>query len=127
MGIPTPTTLERDYAAITGGAGLLDRSARGKIDVLGEEALDYLQGQVTNEIESREPGQGCYAAILNPKGHVLADLRMYRIGRRVEIADRTSERALLSLIGPAWGDVARSALETPGEALPVEEHRFLEA
>ena len=72
--------LERDYGLVTQGAGLLDRSERGKIDVLGEDAIEYLQGQVTNDIESLEPGQGCYAAILNPKGHVLADLRVLARG-----------------------------------------------
>ena len=34
---------------------------------------------------------------------VLRDLRMYKIGRQVEIADRTAERTILSLIGPRVG------------------------
>ena len=41
---------------------------------------------------------------------VLRDLRMYKIGRQVEIADRTGERAMLSLIGPASRELAADAL-----------------
>ena len=144
------TTPEHDYEILTRDAGVLDRSARGKLDVLGEDAFEYLQGQVTNDVESLTPGTGCYAAILNPKGHILADLRvlarapgellldteaatldaaladlrMYKIGRRVDIADRTKERALLSLIGPVADQVARDALGLA--QLPGTEHEFVE-
>jgi folate-binding protein YgfZ len=144
------TTPEHDYEILTRDAGVLDRSARGKLDVLGDDAFEYLQGQVTNDVESLTPGTGCYAAILNPKGHILADLRvlarapgelwldteaaaldaaladlrMYKIGRRVDIADRTGDRALLSLIGPAADQVARDALGLA--RLPAAEHEFVE-
>jgi folate-binding protein YgfZ len=49
---------------------------------------------------------------------------MYKIGRRVDIADRTGERALLSLIGPAAEQVARDALGLA--QLPATEHEFVE-
>jgi folate-binding protein YgfZ len=137
------------YRFLKEAAGLLDRSDRGKLDVTGPDAYEYLQGQVTNDIESLEPGAGCYAAVLNPKGRiladlrvlavgpeelwldtepsalgpVLADLRMYKIGRRVELADRTVERTLLSLIGPAADEVVRGTLDSGGALpLPRDEH-----
>src|SRR5688500_9926302 len=37
---------------------------------------------------------------------VLRHLQMYSVGREVEIADTSGERAILSLIGPAAGEVA---------------------
>jgi tRNA-modifying protein YgfZ len=147
----TAPALERDYAAITAGAGVLDRSSRGKLDVTGPDAADFLQGQVTNDVLALEPGSGCYAALLDPKGHIRADmrilsagpadlwldtepqaveevlghLRMYRIGRQVEISDRTPERGILSLIGPGAGDLA--ARVTAGAALPAAEHEWTDA
>ena len=142
--------LERDYAALTDGAGLVDRSARGKLDVTGPDAAEFLQGQVTSDVETPAAGQGCYAALLDPKAHILADmrilsagpadlwldteppaldavlqhLRMYKIGRQVEISDRTAERAILSLLGPASAEVAgRVAAVT----IPSAEHEWVDA
>jgi folate-binding protein YgfZ len=124
--------LDAQYRVLREGAGLLDRSARGQLALRGVEAAEYLQGQITNEIEALEPGRGCYAALLDRKGHIQADLRVlrlsaeelwldtepatlealrhhletYKIGRDVEIVDRGGETAMLTLIGPASGEVA---------------------
>ena len=133
-----------EYERLRESAGLVDRSERGKLLLTGAEAAEYLQGQVTNDVESLAAGQGCYAALLTHKGKVIADMRvlrgadwiwldtepatlaalarnvdMYSIGRDVKLQNVTAERAILSLIGPA----ARAALEVqPGEA----EHDFVE-
>jgi tRNA-modifying protein YgfZ len=113
------------YRALTEACGLVDRSERGKLALTGSEAKDFLHGQVTNDIESLEPGQGCYAAFLTHKGKMLGDLRVldlgdellldtervalqelfnmirrYKLGRDVELHKRTLELALLSLVGP---------------------------
>jgi folate-binding protein YgfZ len=131
----TPVTVELDaqYRELREGCGLLDRSGRGKLLVSGPEAAEYLQGQLTNDIEALEPGDGCYAALLDRKGHMQADMRVlrpgeeadlwidtepeatavarrhletYKIGRDVSVEDVTAERAIVSLIGPATGAVA---------------------
>src|SRR3990170_5571432 len=112
--------LDAQYRALREQAGIVDRSQRGKLLVRGSEAIDYLQGQVTNDVEALAPGEGCYAALLDRKGHMRADLRVlrlgeeelwldteqvaagavlkhldrYRIGRGVEIADAGSDHAL---------------------------------
>jgi folate-binding protein YgfZ len=145
-----PHVVERDYAALTAGTGLLDRSARGKLDVTGPDAAEFLQGQVTNDVESPASGQGCYAALLDPKAHILADMRilsagpadlwldtephaldavlqhmrMYKIGRQVEISDRTAERAILSLLGPASAEVGGRVAAV---AIPSAEHEWVDA
>lgn len=113
----------------------MDRSARGKLMVSGPEAAEYLQGQLTNDVEALAPGEGQYAALLDRKGHMQADMRvlrlgpeeiwidtepeglaaakrhleMYKIGREVAIADLTAERAILSLIGPRSVEIAGTA------------------
>jgi folate-binding protein YgfZ len=128
--------LDAQYRQLREECGLLDNSARGKLIVSGGEAADYLQGQLTNDIEALSPGEGQYAALLDRKGHMQADMRvlltspeeiwidtesealeparrhleMYKIGREVTVVDLTSERAILSLIGPRSVEIAGTAV-----------------
>lgn len=114
---------------------MLDRSERGKLIVSGPDAAEYLQGQLTNDVEALSPGEGQYAALLDRKGHMQADMRvlrtsaeeiwidteaealaaarrhleMYKIGREVTVVDVTVERAILSLIGPRSVEIAGTA------------------
>jgi tRNA-modifying protein YgfZ len=127
--------LDAQYRQLREECGLLDRSARGKLILNGPEAAEYLQGQLTNDVEALAPGEGQYAALLDRKGHMQADMRvlriaaeeiwidteqealaaakrhleMYKIGREVTIADLTAERAILSLIGPRSVEIAGTA------------------
>jgi folate-binding protein YgfZ len=136
----TDRTVE-DYGVLTEGCGLLDRSERGKLALTGPGAEEFLEGQVTNDVEALNSGQGVYAAFLSPKGKMLGDLRVldlgdelfldtersalqelfnmirrYRIGYDVELHKRTLERGLLSLIGPEARAVAGA------RDLPEQEH-----
>src|SRR3954452_10817697 len=136
--MPSPAAVEIDaqYRQLREECGLVDRSERGKLMVEGAEAAEYLQSQVTNDIEALAPGEGCYAALLDRKGHIQADMRalrlgddriwidteaaaadqlrrhleMYKIGRQVEIADVGAERAILALVGPATSTVTAAAV-----------------
>ena len=112
----------------------------------GAEAKEFLNGQVTNDVEALEPGQGCYAAFLTHKGKMLGDLRVldtgdellldtervalqelfnmirrFKVGYDVELHKRTLERGLLSLIGP------RAARVAGAEDLPDQEHANADA
>jgi tRNA-modifying protein YgfZ len=124
--------LDAQYRQLREECGLLERAGRGKLVVRGEDAAEYLQGQLTNDIEGLEAGEGCYAALLDRKGHIQADMRvlrvgdeeiwvdtepegleparrhlqMYKIGRQVEVEDLTAERAILALIGPRSAEIA---------------------
>ena len=118
-------SLSPAYRAITTSCGLFDRSERGKLALTGTDAKSFLQGQVSNDVESLRAGTGCYAAFLTPKGKMLGDLRIldagqellldtervalqalfnmirrFSIGYDVQLHKRTLERGLLSLIGP---------------------------
>src|SRR5438270_13967409 len=127
----TAVTTESEYAAVTQAAAVIDRSERGKLALTGAGAKEFLQGQVSNDVEALSPGTGCYAAFLTPKGKMLGDLRIldasrkllldtervalqelfnlirrYKVGYQVELHKHTLERGLLSLIGPASDQVA---------------------
>jgi tRNA-modifying protein YgfZ len=68
--------LDAEYAALSEHCGLVDRSERGKLALSGADAKTFLAGQVTNDTEALEPGDGCYAAFLTHKGKMLGDLRI---------------------------------------------------
>jgi folate-binding protein YgfZ len=133
-----PQTIELDaqYRQLREECGLVEEGERGLLLVSGSEAADYLQGQLTNDVEAIEPGDGAYAALLDRKGHMQADMRVlrpgeepdlwldlepaglaaarrhlqtYKIGREVEVADAGEERTLLSLIGPRAVELAGTA------------------
>src|SRR5215210_3121770 len=133
-------TLAGGYRALTESAGLVDRSERGKLALTGGEAKEFLHGQVTNDIEALQPGEGCYAAFLTHKGKMLGDLRVlhlgeelfldtervalqelfnmirrFKLGRDVELHKRTVERGLLSLVGPGARAAAGAEALGPGE------------
>jgi folate-binding protein YgfZ len=132
VSVPAAIELDGQYRALREGAGVVDRSSRGKLVVRGAEAAEFLESQLTNEVEGLGTGEGCYAALLDRKGHIQADLRVlrlapealwidteaaaaerlrkhletYKIGRDVEITDVTGEQAILALIGPAAREIA---------------------
>jgi folate-binding protein YgfZ len=123
--------LDAQYRQLREECGLLERG-RGAIDVLGPDGAEYLQGQLTNDVEALGVGEGQYAALLDRKGHMQTDLRvlrvgedailldtepqtkdaalrhltMYSIGRDVQVGDATAERVFISLIGPRAAEIA---------------------
>jgi tRNA-modifying protein YgfZ len=72
--------IEHEHRVLRDGCGLIDRSERGKLALTGEEAVEFLNGQVTNELSTLVPGDGCYAAFLSHKGKMLGDLRVIAVG-----------------------------------------------
>ena len=78
--------LAREHAALVEGCGVLDRSARGKLALTGPGAVEFLNGQVTNELTTLRPGSGCYAAFLTHKGKMLGDLRILAVGANADAA-----------------------------------------
>jgi len=74
------TALAAEYATLTERCGLVDRSERGKLALTGSDAVEFLNGQVTNELLGLKPGEGRYAAFLTHKGKMLGDLRILVVG-----------------------------------------------
>jgi tRNA-modifying protein YgfZ len=68
--------LNAEFQTLVTGCGLVDRSKRGKLALTGPGAVEFLDGQVTNELAGLRPGEGRYAAFLTHKGKMLGDLRI---------------------------------------------------
>lgn len=92
--------LPSEYAALKAGAGLVDRSARARWRFNGPKAADTLTGLVTNDVVSLAPGQGQYAAMLTPKGKIVADVRILRMSDAI-IVD------VPMLAAPGFADVIK--------------------
>jgi len=132
-----PVELDAQYRQLREEVGLLLREDRGLLVVSGPDAADYLQGQLTNDIEALEPGDAADAALLDRKGHMQAEIRvlrpgsepdllldlepagleaarrhlqMYKIGREVEVSDESEQHSLISLIGPRAVEIAGTAV-----------------
>jgi folate-binding protein YgfZ len=129
--IAIPVELDGQYRALREGVGFLPRR-RAALTVRGPDAPEYLQGQLTNDIEALAPEEGCYAALLDRKGHLQSDMRVlclqtgelwldlepaaaetvvnhlrtYGIGRDVEIEDASERWVIVSLIGPRAGELS---------------------
>jgi hypothetical protein len=71
---------EAEYNALQTGAALVDRSQRGRIRVSGPRAAEMVTGLVTNDVIALAPGHGAYAAVLTPKGKIVADVRVVACG-----------------------------------------------
>jgi folate-binding protein YgfZ len=117
--------VDAEYRLLREEAGLVRRDDLAVIEVTGSEGAEFLQGQLTNDIEALEPGTGCYAALLDRKGKMRSDmtvlrqapdrilivlpvapadevarhLDMYRIGREADVG-RRDDLAVSSVAGP---------------------------
>ncbi|HVT09715.1 MAG TPA: hypothetical protein VHO67_19775 [Polyangia bacterium] len=122
------TTTTRDLDLLARDAVLAPDAGRQLIAAGGADRVRFLHGLVTNDIAGTPVGRGCRAALLTPKGQVVADLRVcvrpddMRIivdrGQARPVAEALSRYAImddftaapaadfvfLSLLGPAAAD-----------------------
>jgi len=66
-----------EHRAVREAAGLFDFSFRAMFAMKGEDRQKFLQRIISNDIKSLVPGQGTYATLLNPQGHILVDFGVY--------------------------------------------------
>jgi len=66
--------------ALLSGCGVYDLGWRAKVAITGGDRVRWLNGMVTNNVRDLAVGHGVYAFLLNPQGHILADLYIYNRG-----------------------------------------------
>jgi folate-binding protein YgfZ len=119
-----------------GGAGLIDLSMRGRVEVGGTEAVQFLNGLITNDVKTLEEGAWMLAAFPNVQGRLIAETRVLRLagdrflfdteaatheqilktlGRFTlagdfRVTDLTNDLALISLQGAHAADVVHATL-----------------
>jgi glycine cleavage system T protein len=131
-----------EYAAVRErGAGLIDLSPRGRIQVSGSEAVPFLNGLITNDMKTLEENHWMPAAFPNVQGRLIASIRVVRskdgflidteaatherVLKTVErftlagdfrVTDLTNETALVSLQGRQAAEMVQSVF---GDAVPA--------
>src|SRR6185369_34257 len=69
-----------EYAAVReGGCGLIDLSNRGRILVSGTEAVQFLNGLITNDMKTLAVDSWLPAAFPNVQGRLIASVRIVRL------------------------------------------------
>jgi folate-binding protein YgfZ len=132
-----------------GGAGVIDLSSRGRVEVGGTEAVQFLNGLITNDVKALEEGAWMRAAFPNVQGRLIAEARVLRLAgdkflfdteaathERIlktlerftlagdfRVTDLTDELALVSLQGAQARSVVRATLGE--EAARMERGRVL--
>ncbi len=135
-----------EVKAVRESAGLHDRSSRGKLVLRGNDRQTFLHNMLSNSISTLKAGEGCRAELLDERGHVVADLRVYATEDHVlldcepGLADKvrtildkyiimddavfedvTSSLALFTVSGPKAADALARA------GLPAPEHPYAHA
>ncbi|MGY1489703.1 CAF17-like 4Fe-4S cluster assembly/insertion protein YgfZ [Methylobacillus pratensis] len=125
---------------------IADLSHYGLLSLEGEDAVTFLQGQVTNDVKKLDGGSSHYSGYCSPKGRLLAlflafaqdgklylqfdrgllepiakRLRMYILRSKVVVADRSDETVRIGIAGNA----AEAALKTRFCHIPETEYAQL--
>lgn len=134
--------MTEEYRAAREGSAVFDLAGRGILAVTGPQRIKFLHNIVSNDLQSRGPGQGTLAAVMDVKGRLLVLMRAlvtedavllempadrldviepllvhYKVAAPVRFARRPV--AVVGLFGPA----AAETLARAGAAVPVDAAR----
>jgi folate-binding protein YgfZ len=111
-------SLQNEYHALRHAAGIVDRSARGRLLVTGTDRRSYLQGLLSNDIDALTEGSGCYSTYLTAQGRMIADMRVFETGTHLLV---DLEGSLAQAVAARWSQFVFSedvqiANESPSTA-----------
>ncbi len=76
-----------EHRAVREAVGIADLSHRGKLRVMGEDRVKWLQSVISNDILPLQAGQGLYSSLLTHKGKMLTYFRLDTHGDTVMVED----------------------------------------
>lgn len=146
--LPARFTETRDeYRFARESAGVADKNYRAFFNFRGPDRVRYLNAVLTNDIRDLQPGQGATSLLLNPQGHILAELDTYAMADRmlavthamnreraaatldkfiimddVTLTDVTDHLGAISMEGPATPEIVAGLGGPPVELLPELAH-----
>ncbi len=137
-----------EYEAVRTSAGVIDLSARGRIEVKGAEAVQFLNGMISNDIAALQTDTWMLAAFPNVQGRlvaltrvlcllapntflfdlespthdaVLKNLMRFTFAGDFQVTDKADELALLSVQGKEAANILRRVFDD--EAANIEAHQ----
>lgn len=119
------TSIIEEHKAVREDVGIFDVSHMGEIRVTGNEAVDFLNYALTNDVSKLKVNRAQYTTIANEQGGVIDDLLIYKLdenefflvpnagnkdidyewltgieGFDVEITDESDDYAVIAIQGP---------------------------
>lgn len=78
-------------------AGVRRRDDLAVVDITGDDRLDWLNGQVTNDVRAATGTEGVYALAVTVRGKIMADLWVLHRGERLSVVlPRSAQAAVLA-------------------------------
>jgi len=138
---------EDEYSAACGAVALLDTNFHALFSFSGPDAQRYLNAILTSNVRDLKPGSGAVGLLLNPQGHILAEVETFLsdggilasshamvrertfstfdkfiIMDDVSLEDATPTTGTLDLIGPLASKVILEIARVDLAGLPVLAH-----
>jgi folate-binding protein YgfZ len=77
------TNSREEYSFARKTAAVADKNYRAFFNFTGPDRARYLNAVLTNNIRDVQPGQGIASLLLNPQGHIMAELETYGLADRL--------------------------------------------
>lgn len=142
--------IKEEHLAVRNAVGLFDVSHMGEIEIIGADAVEVIDGLVTNDASKLVDGQAMYAALCNEAGGIIDDVLVYRLAEdhilvcanasrrdrdfahmkanargEAEIVDNSDDYALLAIQGPKALELIKTL--APEDADEIEALRYYRA
>jgi folate-binding protein YgfZ len=123
--------LEKEYRAAKENVAIFDTNRQAILILIGRDRVSYLHAISSQHIRDLQEGRGALALLLNPQGHILAELEVYvlpekllvlshalfrertlatmkkyAIGSQVKIEDQTDRMGSFAIEGPRAMEIA---------------------
>src|ERR1700683_4925918 len=129
----TFTTFAEEHRAAREAVAIFDTNWHTIVELSGPDRVRYLNAIVSNDVKSLGEGRGTLALLLNPQGHILAELEIYALQEKLLVLSDASvrERTVATLEkfiimdDVTWSDVTeqlgRLAIEGPRAGTVIAE------
>ena len=136
------TSILDEHTSVRTAAGIFDISHMGQAWVSGPGSLETLNELIVSDLTQVGEGRACYTLLTNPRGGIVDDLIIYRVGERdflvivncanrqkdvawivehqrpgAHVGDISSGRSILAIQGPQVARLLEQVLETPVSGL----------
>src|SRR5277367_2688491 len=88
----TFTTFADEYRAAREAVAIFDTNWHTIVELSGPDRVRYLNAIVSNDVKTLGEGRGTLALLLNPQGHILAELEIYALRDRLLVLSHASVR-----------------------------------
>jgi aminomethyltransferase len=143
--------IREEHLAVRGSAGMFDVSHMGQVETRGQQAEEFLQRMLSNDVAKMETGGAQYSVLCREDGGVLDDLFTYKLAPDryltvtnaanherdfgwmrshagpfdVEVLDRHADFAMLAVQGPGAREAVQAISDAPMPARLTAGERVL--